>query len=366
MRVLCVAEKPSIAKSISGILSGGQYTTVSIVCGRYASNNNTVQRPSPHKYCKNYEFNYPQTNSHFVVTSVSGHLTSLDFPDQYRKWNSCDPLILFDAQVLTSVKSENKAIEKNLFNEAKNADMLMIWTDCDREGEHIGSEIEAVCKRAKRNIQVKRARFSAIIAQYVLSSLSFIPILSHWLPRQIHNAAQHPGNLDRRLADAVHARQVLDLKIGAVFTRFQTNALKPYIPSLQESGFLSYGMSFLKIHYGNISILFRSMPISYARFRCRSLPWCKELSARIFLVYFSIGHTGMARRRRRDGIQLEERASIWAGRGVGVVWKGVEQSNGSSPKSDQQRDQKIVCSSHSWLWTSSEIVILANHSLWPP
>lgn len=29
MRVLCVAEKPSIAKSISQILSGGQFTTVS-------------------------------------------------------------------------------------------------------------------------------------------------------------------------------------------------------------------------------------------------------------------------------------------------------------------------------------------------
>ena len=28
MRVLCVAEKPSISKAITGILSGGQYTTV--------------------------------------------------------------------------------------------------------------------------------------------------------------------------------------------------------------------------------------------------------------------------------------------------------------------------------------------------
>ena len=28
MRVLCVAEKPSIAKSISQILSGGQFSTV--------------------------------------------------------------------------------------------------------------------------------------------------------------------------------------------------------------------------------------------------------------------------------------------------------------------------------------------------
>lgn len=52
-------------------------------------------------------------------------------------------------------------------SEARGADMLMIWTDCDREGEHIGSEIVTVCRKAKRNIIVKRARFSAIIAQCV-------------------------------------------------------------------------------------------------------------------------------------------------------------------------------------------------------
>jgi DNA topoisomerase-3 len=39
----------------------------------------------------------------------------------------------------------------------------MIWTDCDREGEHIGSEIVAACKKAKPELKVKRARFSAII-----------------------------------------------------------------------------------------------------------------------------------------------------------------------------------------------------------
>lgn len=50
--------------------------------------------------------------------------------------------------------------------------MLMIWTDCDREGEHIGKEIANVCRKAKRNIIVKRARFSAIIAQYVTGLIS--------------------------------------------------------------------------------------------------------------------------------------------------------------------------------------------------
>ena len=60
-----------------------------------------------------------------------------------------------------------KSIEKNLLKEAKNASHLMIWTDCDREGEHIGYEIMNVCKRANPRIEVLRARFSAIIPRYV-------------------------------------------------------------------------------------------------------------------------------------------------------------------------------------------------------
>ena len=95
-----------------------------------------------------------------------GHLSEHDFADkQHNNWN-IDPFILFDATVVSAVPDKMKEVERNLTNEAKRADMLMIWTDCDREGEHIGSEIARVCQRAKRNIVVKRARFSAIIAQF--------------------------------------------------------------------------------------------------------------------------------------------------------------------------------------------------------
>ncbi len=38
MRVLCVAEKPSIAKSITGILSGGQFNAVSASISRTRNN----------------------------------------------------------------------------------------------------------------------------------------------------------------------------------------------------------------------------------------------------------------------------------------------------------------------------------------
>ncbi|KAF9449670.1 prokaryotic type I DNA topoisomerase [Macrolepiota fuliginosa MF-IS2] len=207
MRVLCVAEKPSISKSITGILSGGRYTT-----------HNTRS-----KFVKNYEFDYPQTNAFFTVTCVAGHLTEHDFTSAHRKWQSCNPVELFDAPVESRVAEDKKAIEENLKNQAYRSDMLMIWTDCDREGEHIGMEIVTVCRRAKNSIVVKRARFSAIIAQ------------------QIHRAAQNPVELDYAQADAVEARILLDLKIGAAFTRMQTMSLQTQFTRALGEKLVSYG-----------------------------------------------------------------------------------------------------------------------------
>ncbi|KIL66374.1 hypothetical protein M378DRAFT_185976 [Amanita muscaria Koide BX008] len=207
MRVLCVAEKPSIAKSIAQILSGGQFHT----------------RPSRSQYIKNYDFDYQYTRASFTVTCVAGHLTHFDFTERHRAWHSCDAFELFDAPVVAQVADTNKAIESNLMQEARSANTLMIWTDCDREGEHIGLEIVQVCKKAKPNIFVNRARFSAIIAQ------------------QIHYAAQNPVNLDQAQADAVEARTLLDLRIGAAFTRLQTLALKNQVAQLTEGGVISYG-----------------------------------------------------------------------------------------------------------------------------
>ena len=34
-----------------------------------------------------------------LMTSVSGHLMEMDFTEEHRKWNSCEPLSLFDAPV---------------------------------------------------------------------------------------------------------------------------------------------------------------------------------------------------------------------------------------------------------------------------
>ncbi|KAF8481542.1 prokaryotic type I DNA topoisomerase [Gautieria morchelliformis] len=206
MHVLCVAEKPSIAKSVSQILSGGQFAT----------------RTTQNKYIKNYDFAYPRTRDTYTVTSVSGHLMFSDFGPMHRSWTSCDPLILFEAPVETKVAEDKKSIERNLISEARKSQMLMIWTDCDREGENIGMEVAKVCRKANNNIRVKRAKFSAIIAQ------------------QIHHAAQNPVELDKAQADAVDARTILDLRLGAAFTRMQSLILQPRFGELGQQT-ISYG-----------------------------------------------------------------------------------------------------------------------------
>lgn len=200
-----MAEKPSIAKSITEILSGGQFE---------ASNAGRI---------RNYEFDYPQTRAQFIVTAVAGHVKEHDFDGDFG-WKSCEPFALFDARVKSYVPDKNRQLENNLKHLARRADRLMIWTDCDREGEHIGMEIVDIVRTVKRNIPVDRARFSAII------------------PQQIHNAAQHPVPLNQAQADAVEARTILDLKIGAAFTRMQTLNLQARFGQIAEGQkVISYG-----------------------------------------------------------------------------------------------------------------------------
>lgn len=51
---------------------------------------------------------------------------------------------------------------KNIEMQARNAKALFIWTDCDREGEHIGDEVRSAALKGNRRLEVKRAKFSNI------------------------------------------------------------------------------------------------------------------------------------------------------------------------------------------------------------
>jgi DNA topoisomerase-3 len=98
-RVLNVAEKPSIAKSISGILSGGQQTV----------------RQGGNKYCKLFDFAAQVPgfgHCQMVVTSVLGHILESDFRPPYSGWQSCDPVELFEAPIHKSVNKVGLALVK--------------------------------------------------------------------------------------------------------------------------------------------------------------------------------------------------------------------------------------------------------------
>lgn len=51
--------------------------------------------------------------------------------------------------------------------EARRSDWLVLWLDCDREGENIAFEVVDVCRAVKQNLYIRRAHFSALIDRLV-------------------------------------------------------------------------------------------------------------------------------------------------------------------------------------------------------
>ncbi|XP_004713017.1 DNA topoisomerase 3-alpha isoform X1 [Echinops telfairi] len=208
-RVLCVAEKNDAAKGIADLLS----------------NSRMRRREGLSKFNKIYEFEYHLfgQNVTMVMTSVSGHLLAHDFQVPFRKWQSCNPLVLFEAEIEKYCPENFVDIKNTLEREARQCQALVIWTDCDREGENIGFEIIHVCKAVKPSLPVLRARFSEIT------------------PRAIRVACENLTDPDQKVSDAVDVRQELDLRIGAAFTRFQTLRLQKIFPEVLAEQLVSYG-----------------------------------------------------------------------------------------------------------------------------
>lgn len=195
MKILCVAEKPSISKAVAKILSG----------------ESTRTRKTRAKYIMNYDFkfNFPQYGlCDVTMTSVVGHITNIDFPPEY-SWGKCPPGRLLEAPTLEVVSQQD--VFKNIANEARTANILMIWTDCDREGEFIGWEI----------LQAARLTNPSLTSENVLRSQ-----FSHLERNHILHAAKNPLLLDLNAVKAVSCRMELDLRVGASFTRLLTDLFR--------------------------------------------------------------------------------------------------------------------------------------------
>ena len=194
--VLHVAEKPSVARSISGILSARAHAGVSTRAGQ--------SRYNPlHCFAAAVPACGGAVAQH-VVTSVTGHVMELDFVGAAKSWSAVEPGELFHAPVATAVADDKRALARQLQQEARGAAWLYLWLDCDREGENIASEVVALCTQTNARLRLARPRFSSLV------------------PADILRAFDAPGALDTNAARAVDARRELDLRIGAVFSRFQT------------------------------------------------------------------------------------------------------------------------------------------------
>lgn len=192
--VLSVAEKPSVAFDIVRALSPNNFTK-----SNPASPVNAV-----------FEFPYTLLGREVMmrVTSVRGHVFQLDFTAGYQDDWTIPPDSLYSAPLERIVKEKNRDVEENLKVCSRDVTMLALWLDCDREGEAIAYEVISLVTKYQRNVHIQRAHFSA---------------LTH---RDILYALEHMEPPKRELAEAVEARQEVDLRIGASFTRLLTIKLK--------------------------------------------------------------------------------------------------------------------------------------------
>ena len=95
-----------------------------------------------------------------------------DFEEAYRKWRSCPPeKLFFEARVVQHIPEDMKPIAEQLKKLSERCTKLVLWLDCDTEGEAICFEVAGVCHEARPSLRYQsrtlRATFSAASEQQV-------------------------------------------------------------------------------------------------------------------------------------------------------------------------------------------------------
>lgn len=171
-----ITEKNTTARRIAAILSDGKVESVKIGS------------------IKAYKFD------DVTVMGLQGHVVGFDFPKNYKSWKSVPPQRLVNAELVTVPL--RKDVVAALRKIAKDATLVTIATDYDREGELIGVEALRIIKAANPHVRADRMRYSAITEKDIKESFA------------------NRTAIDYNLAAAAEAREIIDLVWGASLTRF--------------------------------------------------------------------------------------------------------------------------------------------------
>lgn len=161
----------------------------------------------------------------FTVTSTFGHIFDEDFESNNIKNHEVEKL--FEANIKSCNADDTKNLPKEYAKLANDMDCLVLWLDCDYEGEAICYEVikcveKSMNKPPTGNLMdvIYRAKFSAA--------------------DDAINAIENLGkpNFLENLANI--AKHDLDLRIGVVFSRFQTHVLRRAYPN-KDIKHISFG-----------------------------------------------------------------------------------------------------------------------------
>ncbi len=201
---LVVAEKDSVARAIAKYLAQGS-VGIRKVHG-----------------IKTYWFT--RGDGQWVSVGLKGHIMDVDFPEELNKWHSVEPSKLFDAEPILVIRQDSINYVRALSRLGANAGVVYLALDADSEGEAIAYEAMFVIRNVNPRAVFRRVLFSAVTRNDIVEAFN------------------SPTSLNPGLAKRVFTRMILDLTLGAVFTRALTLSVeKVDRNALARGSFLSYG-----------------------------------------------------------------------------------------------------------------------------
>jgi len=198
-----VAEKPGVARAFATYLADDKYSSMEISGVRV--------------------YTFKRGGHLWASVGIQGHLMDFDFPPEYNRWRGVDPTELFRVHPIRVVREGMAKYVRALQWLARQTSTVILALDADAEGEAIAFEVMEVMRQANPSLRFLRAWFSAVTREDIL------------------NAVENPRDPNPLWASKVFTRMILDLTIGAAFTRALTLMVESHNGRLPRGYFLSYG-----------------------------------------------------------------------------------------------------------------------------